>query len=91
MFICLQNTKYQIIQNQSSLIGAIEGLSNAFSWEFDPHPPPRNANNVEPYTFVMLFSGKADTPPRQPPTPLRTDWQTHWKDPEQNAFHDYLA
>ena len=26
------------------------------------HPPPRNANNVEPYTFVTLFSGKADTP-----------------------------
>ena len=23
-----------------------------FPWEFDPHPPPRNANNVEPYTFV---------------------------------------
>ena len=33
-----------------------------FSWEFYPHPPPRNANNVEPYTFVTLFSGKADTP-----------------------------
>ena len=34
-----------------------------FSWKFDPHPPPRNANNVEPYTFVTLFSGKLDTPP----------------------------
>ena len=33
-----------------------------FSREFDPHPPPRNANNVEAYTFVTLFSGKADTP-----------------------------
>ena len=36
--------------------------SNTFSWEFDPHPPPRNANNVERYTFVMHISGKADTP-----------------------------
>ncbi len=33
-----------------------------FSWKFDPHPLPRNANNVAPYTFVMLFSGKGDTP-----------------------------
>ena len=29
------------------------------------HPPPRNSNNVEPYTFVTLFSGKADTPHTQ--------------------------
>ena len=34
-----------------------------FSWKFDPHPPPGKANNVEPYIFVMLFSGKADTHP----------------------------
>ena len=33
-----------------------------FSWKFDPHPPPRYANNVEQYTIVTLFSGKADTP-----------------------------
>ena len=33
-----------------------------FSWKLDPHPPPRNANNVEPYTFVTLFSRKFDTP-----------------------------
>ena len=33
-----------------------------FSWKFDPHPPSRNANNVEPYSFVTLFSWKADTP-----------------------------
>ena len=26
-----------------------------FPWNLDPHPPPRNANNVEPYTFVTLF------------------------------------
>ena len=34
-----------------------------FSWKFDPHPPPRNANNVGPYTFVTLFSGKFDPTP----------------------------
>ena len=35
-----------------------------FFWKFDtPHPPPRNANNVEPYIFVMLFKGKSDTLP----------------------------
>ena len=28
----------------------------------DPHPPPRNANNIEHYTFVTLFPGKSDTP-----------------------------
>ena len=34
-----------------------------FSREFDTHPPPHNANNVEPaYTFVTFFFGKADTP-----------------------------
>ena len=32
-----------------------------FSGKLDPHPPPRNANNVEPYTFVTRFSGKVDT------------------------------
>ena len=38
-------------------------LRNAFSpWKLDPHTPPRNANNIEPYTFVTLFSGKFDTP-----------------------------
>ena len=42
-----------------------------FSWKFDPHPPPRTANNVEPYTFVTLFSGKADTPPTPYSTAFR--------------------
>ena len=37
-------------------------LRNAFFWKLDPHPPPRNANNIEPYTFVSLFPGKSDTP-----------------------------
>ena len=29
-----------------------------FSWKLDPHQPPRNANNIEPYTFVTLFFWK---------------------------------
>ena len=42
-----------------------------FIWKFDAHPPPRNANNVEPYTFVTLFSRKFDTPS---PSALRNTW-----------------
>ena len=42
-----------------------------FFWKLDPHPPPRNANNIEHYTFVMLFSRKSDTPPPPPPSALR--------------------
>ena len=38
---------------------AIQVLRNTFFREFDPHPPP---HSVKPYTFVTLFSGKADTP-----------------------------
>ena len=34
---------------------------NAFFWEIDTHPPRRNANNIEPYTFVTLFSGTVVT------------------------------
>ena len=40
-----------------------------FFWKLDPHPPPRNANNIENYTFVMLFPGKVDTP-----VALRNTW-----------------
>ena len=48
-----QNNAYQVFRN-------------AFLWKLDPHPPPRNANNIEPYTFVTLFSVKSDTPPPHP-------------------------
>ena len=41
-----------------NLIGAIQVLRNAFSWKLDLHPPPHNANDVEPYTFVTLFPRK---------------------------------
>ena len=39
-------------------------LRTLFFWKFDPHPPPRNANNVEPYIFVTLFSVKAHPHPQ---------------------------
>ena len=40
----------------------IQVSRNAFVLEIVPHPPPRNANHVEPYIFVTLFSSKFDTP-----------------------------
>ena len=45
-----------------------------YSREFDPHTPPRNTNNVEPYTFLTLFSGNAETPHSPPPMALRNTW-----------------
>ena len=36
---------------------AIDVLRNVFFWKFDTHPPPRNANNVDPYIFVTFFPG----------------------------------
>ena len=57
-------------------------LRTLFSWKFDPHPPPRNANNIEPYIFVTLFSVKADTPP---PTPNCVTY--HLNGPNPNSKH----
>ena len=47
----------------SSIKGPFKCYVTLFFWKFNTHPPPRNANNVEPYIFVMLFSGKSDTLP----------------------------
>ena len=41
---------------------AIQVLRNAFFLEIGPWPA-RNADNIEPYTFVTLLSGKSDTHP----------------------------
>ena len=46
-----------------TMLGAIQVLRNAFFLKIGPPPTPRNANNVEPYTFITLFSGKFHTPP----------------------------
>ena len=59
-------------------------LRTLFSWKFDPHPPPRNANNVEPYIFVTLFSVKADTPPPHPQLRYVT---LEWPCPNPNSKH----
>ena len=52
-----------LISRAVLLLGAIQVLHNAFFRKIDTHTPPRNANNIEPYTFVMLFSGKFYTLP----------------------------
>ena len=46
-------------------LGALQVLCNAFLCKFDTRPPPSNANNVRPYTFVMLFSGNFTHPSPQ--------------------------
>ena len=43
-------------------LGPFKWYVTLFFWKLDPHPPPRNANNIEHYTFVTLFSRKSDTP-----------------------------
>ena len=43
-------------------LGPFKCYVTLFFWKLDPHPPPRNANNIEQYTFVTLFSRKGDTP-----------------------------
>ena len=56
-----------LMANKSITCGTIHELRNAFSRKFDTHPPPRNANNVEPYTFVTVFFWKFDAPDPPPP------------------------
>ena len=43
--------------------GAILVLRNAVFLKMDPHPPPRNANNIEPYTFVTFLPENVAPPP----------------------------
>ena len=52
-----------------------------FFGKLDPHPPPRNVNNIEHYTFVTLFPENM-TPPPHPHRcyvtlewPLRDQWR----------------
>ena len=46
--------------------GAIQVLRNAIFLEIGPPPTPRNANNIENYTFVTLFPENQTPPPRHP-------------------------
>ena len=59
---------------------SIQVLRNGFFWKLDTHAPLSNANNVDPYICVALFSRKSDTLP--PPTALCKTWMApclwHW-------------
>ena len=61
-----------MVRRRSQSYGPFKCYITLLFWKFDTHPPPRNANNVEPYIFVTLFSGKSDILP--PPTALRNTW-----------------
>ena len=69
--VCLYGHVSLYVCLYDHVLGAIQVLHNVFFWKFDPHPPPRNASNIELYTFVTLFSGKSDTPT---PTELSNTW-----------------
>ena len=60
---CVKKSFTTIIHERTRTQGAIEVLRNAIFLEIGPHPTPRNANNIEHYTFVTLFSGKYYHPP----------------------------
>ena len=53
--MCLTYNTVDVVNTE---LGAIQvnnvGLT-LFSWEFNPIPPLRNANNVDWYTFVTHF------------------------------------
>ena len=44
-------------------MGPFKCYVTLFSGKLDPHPPPRNANNIEHYTVVTFFPRKSNTPP----------------------------
>ena len=54
----------------------IKVLRNVFFWKLDRHPPPRNANNIEPYTFATFFPENVTPPPT--PSALRTPALAKW-------------
>ena len=58
---CLNNRKKYHICGVSRL-GPFKCYVTLFFWKLDPHLPPRNANNIEYYTFVTLFSQKIRHP-----------------------------
>ena len=75
LFLCIRSSNADqftfsvAYQNGDQHYGAIQVLRNAFFMKIVPQPTPRNANNVEPYTSVMLFPRKSLHLP--PPSVLR--------------------
>ena len=61
MHACMHARTHARTHMYTHNMGAIQVLRNAFFREIGP-PPPRNANNVEPYTFVTLFPEKLTLP-----------------------------
>ena len=64
----LFNWTRKTLQHEYSM-GPFKCYVTLVFWKLDPHPPPRNANNIEHYTFVTLFFQKVRHPP--PPSALR--------------------
>ena len=62
------NLKNEVTLCELQVLGLLGGpfkcYVTLFFGKLDPHPPPRNANNIEHYTFVTLFPEKL--PPRHP-------------------------
>ena len=54
--------RHMCIVMKTCVMGPFKCYVTLFFWKLDPHPPPRNANNIEHYTFVTLFSRKSHTP-----------------------------
>ena len=53
---------YIKITDMKSKLGGHSSVTYRFFLEIGPPPTPHNANNIEHYTFVTLFSRKSDTP-----------------------------
>ena len=47
-----------LVCNKNNPLEPFKCYVTLFSWKLDPHPTPRNANNIEHYTFTTLFFWK---------------------------------
>ena len=66
----------RFVYSTTPLRGPFKCYVTLFFCKLGPHPPPRNANNIEHYTFVMLFPENRTPPPptKPPPSALRNTW-----------------
>ena len=65
--------------------GAIQVLRNTIFLQIGPHPPPRNVNNIEHYTFVTLFPEN-----RTPPHPHLRYVTLEWSLTAAEGYWDFL-